>query len=354
MSFIGSMLGIGQGGQYAPAAATNVINPVTGAQANTAYDQTQQGLAQQQAFLAALQGQNGVGNQSAVFNQLQGVANGTGPNPAQAMLANATGQNAAQQGALMASQRGAGANPALLARQAAQQGGALQQQAAGQGAALQAQQSLGALNQLGGIANQQVGNQAGALNAYNSAAQGQQGQLLGSINNQNQVNAGQQANINNNNAGLAGINSSAVGGALSGLGSALSVGAKALAAEGGEINTIGKEGYPGKSKAGMHLHGMAKGGKVPALVSPGERYLPPSEVKKVEQGKKSPMKAGEKIPGKPKYPGNDYRNDTTPKTLQEGGIVIPNEVLQSKNPEKAAHAFISAIIARHGSMKGKK
>jgi len=92
----------------------------------------------------------------------------------------------------------------------------------------------------------------------------------------------------------------------------------------------------------------AHGGRVPALVSPGEQYLPPKEVKKVAKGEKSPLKAGERIPGIPKHPGNDYRNDVVPKTLQEGGIVIPNAVMQSKDPHKAAIAFVHATIAKNG------
>jgi hypothetical protein len=102
---------------------------------------------------------------------------------------------------------------------------------------------------------------------------------------------------------------------------------------------------------------MAKGGKVPAMVSPGERYLPPEEVEKVVKGKKSPLKAGEKIPGKAKYKGNDYRNDTVPKTLEEGGIVLPKSVMESKHPHWEAHKFVSAIMAKQGlkpGMKGKK
>ena len=96
----------------------------------------------------------------------------------------------------------------------------------------------------------------------------------------------------------------------------------------------------------------AKGGKVPALVSPGERYLSPSEVTKVAKGK-DPMKAGEHIPGKPKVGGakNSYANDTVPKTLEEGGIVLPRSVTQSKNPQWAAHKFVSAIMAKNGKMK---
>jgi len=95
---------------------------------------------------------------------------------------------------------------------------------------------------------------------------------------------------------------------------------------------------------------MAEGGPVQALVSPGEKYLPPQAVNEVAQGKKSPISAGETIPGKPKVSGakNSYANDTVPKTLQEGGIVLPRSVTQSKDPAKAAHAFVSAILARKG------
>lgn len=91
---------------------------------------------------------------------------------------------------------------------------------------------------------------------------------------------------------------------------------------------------------------------VPALVSPGERYLTPKEAKKVAKGEKAPLKAGEKIPGKPKFPGNDYRNDVVPKKLKEGGIVIPNKILQSKNPGHEAKKFVQAVIAKQG-LKGK-
>lgn len=95
----------------------------------------------------------------------------------------------------------------------------------------------------------------------------------------------------------------------------------------------------------------AKGGMVPAMVSPGERYLPPEEAKKVAKGEKAPLKAGKKIPGKPKYPGNDYRNDTVPTKLKEGGIVIPNKILQSKNPGHEAKKFVQAALAKKGLRK---
>ena len=101
----------------------------------------------------------------------------------------------------------------------------------------------------------------------------------------------------------------------------------------------------------MAAHGGKARKKVPALVSPGERYLSPEAVKKVEKGA-DPIKAGQKIPGKPKVAGakNSYANDTVPKTLEEGGIVLPRSVTQSKHPHWAAHKFVAAIMAKN---KGK-
>lgn len=463
MSFIGAALGLGstatnaqQGGSGLNYNATgaNVLNPATLQQANQTQAQANSGLDQQQSFLNALQGQNGIANQSANYAALQGVANGTGPNPAQAQLAQSTGQNVAQQGALMASQRGATANPALLARQAAQQGAATQQASVGQAATLQAQQSLNALNAQSGIAQNQVTNQANATTGFNQAAQSEQQNILGAISSQNNANVSNVASQNGANAGLAQVaakgQQDVAGGVLGSVGQTLT----ALAANGGMIkqkfadgglsvapnlgsvapadaDSFSKQFLYGSSPsnkstaaptpttssdaasnqpaltqgtedlskglvaAGKSIFGggdapsmggnsadnlsmpevgsqfagsaptldfsnnssaphLAKGGKVPALVSPGERYLAPREVSEVAKGKKSPMKAGEKIPGKPKVAGakNSYENDTVPKTLEEGGIVIPRSITQGKNAEKKAHAFVSAILAKQ-SMKAK-
>ena len=109
---------------------------------------------------------------------------------------------------------------------------------------------------------------------------------------------------------------------------------------------------PGKvNNAAIGALGMAKGGKVPALVSPGEQYLPPKDVKEVKKGK-DPLSVGKKIPGTPKYPGNDYRNDIVPAKLEEGGIVIPNAILQSPNPHWAAMKFVHQTMKR--SKNGQK
>lgn len=92
--------------------------------------------------------------------------------------------------------------------------------------------------------------------------------------------------------------------------------------------------------------GFAEGGNVPAMVSPGEKYLPPAEVKKVAEGKKEAHKAGEMIPGKAKVKGDSYENDTVKRTLKEGGIVIPRSVMQSDDPAEKARQFVNAILAK--------
>lgn len=480
---LGTAGGISGTGFASPQAA-NIISPTTAAQANTAYTGNQQALQQQQAFLNALQAQNGIQNQSNVFGQLQNVAAGQGPNPAMAQLAQATGANVANQASLMAGQRGAQQNVGMIARQAAQQGAQTQQQAAGQGATMQAQQSLAALGQLSGIAGQQVGQQQQATGAVTGAQQSEQQNLLNSIAQQNNANVGMQSNINSANTALAqtGMQQQANlmgnmmpsagqvmqmfadGGAVdtntipgnpapipqspgqsqsqdkSGGGSGGGAGKLlALLAEGGqpqmpqapiapampqapqkpasgpqsqagkyfssqspkgagavgsslsaliaaglhslftpsqyqpqqqspgqpsaEDTTAAYMGAPGTRDANnlptadatynmmkvMPDQKMADGGKVPAMVSPGEQYLKPQDVEKVKKGA-DPLAVGEKIPGKPKHPGNDYRNDVVPKDLDEGGVVIPNKVMQSKNPHWEAMKFVKAYMAKGGKV----
>lgn len=100
----------------------------------------------------------------------------------------------------------------------------------------------------------------------------------------------------------------------------------------------------------------ARGGKtkkVPALVSPGETYLKPSQAKAVAKGKANPLKVGERIPGTPKIPGNSYANDTVPKKLDAGGVVIPNSIMQSSDPAHNAYKFVQAVMA-HQKAKGKR
>jgi len=461
VGFVSSIIGAAGGANgtgFSSPSSANILNPSTVGQAQEQYSIANTAEGQQMNLLNALQAQNGVQNQSNVFNQLQGVANGTGPNPAQAMLAQSTGANTANQAALMAGQRGSGANAGLIARQAAQQGAANQQQAAGQAATMQAQQSLNALNQLGGIAGQQVAQQQQATQGFNQVAQGEQQNILNSIGQQNNANVNMQSNINSANAGLAqtemGAQNNLLGNATGAAGSALNFlkAPAASAARGGYIPEYANGGYTynpdnlssypqitlpdqgvlapatpslsptspqtdpnaPKSMAGKtyspnwnigntssqnqssnqpqgtgilgqqignaigqglnylfkssptpmtpntgnveqtslasnqpDMAMSARGGKVPALVSPGEVYLKPKDVEKVAKGKKDPMD-GEKIPGKPKVKGavNSYANDTVKRNLDEGGIVIPRSITQGKNPHWEAMKFVHATMRK--------
>lgn len=357
-SIVSAVFGGGGSNNY----GDKIQNASTTAQANEQYANVQKGLKEQQDFLAAVQAQNGLTNQSNVFNQLQDVANGQGPNPAQAMLANATGANVANQNALAAGQRGAGQNVGMMQRQAAQQGANIQQNAVGQAAQLQAQQGLGALGQMGGIAGQQVGNQAAATNASTSGALQAQNQVLQGIQGQNANQAaiaGKQMDKEGNIiSGLTGAIGTGLGlmfggpaGAAAGaelLGGGGGSGQKMMAT-GGQVTSSGPKSNIGKS---LHNIMMANGGKVPALVSPGETYLPPQKVAQVKQGA-NPLAIGEKIPGKPKVKGNSYQNDTVHRDLDEGGIVIPNSIMQSKDAAKKAAEFVAAVLKKQSLKKGK-
>lgn len=445
MGAIGGLLGTAGGAAgsgFAAPALADIQTPTTDLQANQTFDASQNALNGQQSFLNALQGQNGIGNQSSVYNQLQGVANGTGPNPAQAMLAQQTAANTANQASLMAGQRGAGANPALIARQAAMQGAANQQNAVGQAATMQANQSLGALNSLGQLANTQVAQQGQVQQGLVSGTQGEQSNILNAINGQNSAAVGNQAGVNAANSALAQTTMKGQQGLIGGLMNSAGAGT-AGKAEGGLITAYAAGGAVGPTStfgkflkgagqglaqagsdedgvnplfagasalASRALHGkqstpdtpvvdpatqqqakpaaqptqmaqtapapvatpdggsidpneagqidnnetpapLANGGKVPAMLSPGERYLSPKAVAQVKKGA-DPIKAGKKVPGEAKVKGakNDYANDTIPATLEEGGIVLPRSVTESAHPHWAAHKFVSAIMAKN---KGK-
>lgn len=457
---LGALMGGGTNNFQAQGA--NLQAGTNAGQLNQAYNQTQGGLGQQQNFVNALQGQNGIANQNANYNQLGQIASGQGPNPAQAMLNQTTGQNVANQAALMAGQRGSGANAGLIARQAAQQGANTQQQAAGQAATNQANQSLNAINAQTGIAQNQVNQLGQGVTGYNTAAQNEQNILQQANNAYNTANVNMMSNMNNVNSATAAGNAANKQGILGNVMGAVS----SIFAEGGEVEAdVGKSDYNkveddsnssssppaastsppssgGKSGGGLgsiigtvaalladggpvqanvsgpqskfgkvlnqatssngaaqlqspyaanykagaqvgqglgNLIGKgvksltggdndsndvvqgpadaaqsydpnrlqaAQGGKVPALVSPGEQCLTPEDVKKVTKEGKNPLTVGERIPGKPKHPGNDYRNDIVKKNLDEGGIVIPNEVMQSKNPHWEAMKFIKATMAK--------
>jgi hypothetical protein len=471
-SVVTALTGGGPNGANFQASSANILNPATTQQAQDQYNQAQNAISQQQSFVNAVGAQNGLGNQSSVFNQLQGVANGTGPNPAAAQLAQSTGANVANQASLMAGQRGSGANAGLIARQAAQQGASTQQQAAGQAATLQANQSLNALGQEGSLATSQANQQASALQGLNAASQGEQGQVLGAIQGQNQANVANTQSQNSANAQISAVNaksqSDLVGNLMGGAGSAMGLAKGGMVpqkyADGGGTyqpvdpnnspfnspapsqpaaitplpgvsmaqptttppnvggpkskagqffsnpspqapqqltgasaagNTIGKAIGSGLSAIGNAIdtsvgitdYGkavkegsdeidqanadsanqdaggggglaskmVAKGGKINALVSPGEIWLSPNKAKAVAAGKADPMKVGEKIPGKAPVSGarNDYANDIVPKKLEVGGVVVPRSETQSTQPRKNSIEFVASTMAKKGRLPKK-
>lgn len=325
MSFLGGLFG----GGYQPEMGA------TEAQAQQLYGQQQEQLRRQQQFAQALAAQSpqAIANQQMLARQLAGQAQGMGPSVAQRQLAETTGQNVAQQAALLASQRGAGANVGLLGRQASQAGMQAQQQAAGQAATLRAQEQLAAQQALAGLAGQQLGQVAGAQQLGLQGTLGAQQNVLNAIQAQNQARAEAAKRGGSVIGGVLGAAGTILGGPIGG----------ALAGSLG--NVIGG----GKGPKGSNVEdytNLAHGGTVPAMVSPGERYLPPTEVEKVASGKKPAHTAGEKIPGKAKVSGDSLKNDTVKKNLQEGGIVIPRSVLQSDDAAEKARQFVAAVLAK--------
>lgn len=333
MGFVTDLLSAGKGAGF-QAQGANIATPVNTQQTDLAYNQSQDALYQQQAFLNALQGQNGIGNQSNVFgqqqalaNQLQTQAQGGGPNPALAQLNMATGQNVANQAALMAGQRGAGGNVGLMGRQAAMQGANAQQQAVGQAAVLRANQQLAAQNALqqqqnmmGGLATQQVGQQANAQNALVSGYQNQQNALLNAMGQQNNSMIQNQSAMNTANASIAGQNAQSqaqgLGKGLGAIGTVMGL----KFADGGQVP--GPESFFGK-----FVNGMASGGPVSGPID---------------------FSSGGKLPGKAEVAGDSYANDKVPILGSPGEIMLPRSVTMHKNaPEKAAE-FVRAILAKKG------
>lgn len=328
----------------------------------------------------------GMNNLQATYQQLGQIANGQGPNPAMAQY-NQNVQNIAKQqaGAISSVQ---GISPALAARLATQQGSAAMQNAAGQGATLQAQQQLGALGQMGSVANSQA-----------------------------QIAAGLQQNVNTNNTGLAqttmGGQQGVIGGIFGGLGAAAGgPGAAAAAAEGGMAGkdfAAGGEangadafnfGQPtGQSSLSRYLSGMGD-----AMASPNAQSGPGAIQKGMTQfgaglgkafrsngtpqndgsgptvqnasaigggipytqpmglgfgaapayakgGISKDFRGGGKVKAstpaqKAVKPGNSYANDKIPAVLSEGEVVIPRDVMQAPDPVRASADFVANVIAK--------
>jgi len=292
----------------------------------------------------AIQQQNLTGQINALTPQQQQLtqmlmnqSQGNGPNPAQAMLNQATNNNIQQTAAQIAGAKGI--SPALAARLGAQSGAAAKQASAGQGATMAAQQQLGAEGQLNSslLGQQQILQNAQA--AQNSAI------------NQGTLGADQI------NAGIASHNASTNAGGLGGfLGGASSLAGSLMGRSGGSPSgsPVGNSSSILSQAAPLAMLAY-KGGKVPAMVSKEEVYIPPEKVLAAKKSK-NPLKHGEKIPGKAPHPGNDPRNDTEYRELESGGVVIPNSVTQASSPAAKAKAFMAEIernkMAEGGEVKG--
>lgn len=385
MSFISNAVGGSNGynvtaglpaGMQAVNQTANLQNMITGGQ--TAYGTANQGLNQ-------------------LAQMLTQQAQGQGPNLANQQLQNFTGQNVANQAALMAGQRGAASNPGLIARQAAQIGSGAQQQAAGQASQNVLAQQLAAQQQLGGVYGTQ-GQLANQFSGMGLNALGQQNQMVTNANlgasSANANIAGQNASTN---MGMFGGAMNALGGGLSSMMSSpsgmsaanagmsgagnqfssmlepggsystsdmfspgSSGGGTMLAAEGGEIDPLRAKLPKKMSNIPTHLQHIARiryphlanGGKVedkvPVKVSPGEAILPPNKT-----DSKNPLKDAMKVPGKPKHPGDDYRNDTVKKDIKKHSIVLPNSITNHPNAPQLAYDFVSRIKAGHHKPKAK-
>lgn len=412
--WIGQAGGAGGTGFSAPEGA-NVQQGTSVQDVQNAQTGAANSLASQQALLSALQGQQGLNRQTDLANQLsaangvgtqnqaiqglqntagmyQNVAQGRGPNPAQAMLNQQTGQNIANQAALMAGQRGASANVGLMARQAAQQGGALQQQAVGQGATMQANQQLNALSGLAntqqafgglgstqaaaqqGLANQIAGQQIGATTANTQANLANQQQMQGALQGVNQANVSSQGNINAGNVGLAQTQMGTQQKILGGVGNA--AGAAFGMAGGGEVGQI--DPAAPASSYGQFLKGWtpelnnsSSGNDVTNQIenNPGTMPVNKSESKEAPSagglgmassimpaahGGLAHAGGGVQPSGssqKAVKSGNSYDNDKVPAMLSEGEIVLPRSVTMSEDPIAASVEFIKKTLEERGHHK---
>lgn len=381
----------------AGAKAAQIYNPANPGNLNASLANTNSGLLSQAYLQSALQGQNGIGNQSNVFNQQQGLSNmlqqqalGRGPNPAMAQLNQTTGQNVANQAALMAGQRGVQSNTGLLARQSAQQGAGIQQQAVGQGATMRANQQLAAEGALQGqqanmanVAGQQVGQLANATTGYNQAAQGQLNTLTNANSAFNNAAVGMQSNINNNNTVLASNMANTAGqgsSLLSAFGDAASIVASFFQ-KGGMVKSYDQGGNVSNSSnqpssfVGSYLNGTPyatpnglqsidiNNGPNTSQQSGGAQQNGLGQLANgaadlamafMSKGGKAPLngeklaQSGKQVPGKPKVNRNSLKNDVVPAMLTPKEIVLPLSVTTNPNAPELAKVFVTHVLANQG------
>jgi hypothetical protein len=373
-----------------PASQINYADPN-----QTALQGINQGVGQNQQLLRQQQG---------LASTLQNEVQGKGPNPAQAALNQNTGQNISQAAALAAGTRGAGANAGLIAQNAAQQSAATQQQAVGQAATLQAQQQLNAQGQL--QAQQQA--EQGTIQGEQGIQGNLYGATANANNAQNNTNVAIQGiNAQTAQANAAAVNKTTQG-IVSGAGGALTKlfaeGGKVephlhemakifyphLYANGGQVDFgVGSPGSPqipniiGSAAADAapsntaNTQQPANPTQSPGTTSATNGYGPGSQavdyddpmqglggagglqdtggglisgaagngVMTAAYGGKA-MKAGGKVPGKPKVNHDDYSNDTVAAKLSPGEVVIDLNTLKDKGKLGQMARFVAANIER--------
>ncbi len=244
-----------------------------------------------------------LGQQNNLAQALQAQANGQGVNLGQTQLQSALNQQNQAAAGLIGAQRGL--SPQLAARQVLQQNAQNNQGAANQSAQLQQQQQLAAQQQLGGVLGQE-----------GSLANQQVGTLGGLQNQQNALNLSQQQGINQINSSNAQQNA-----ALQQQGT------------GAGLNILGGLGQ-GIAKL------FSEGGMVPALVSPGEKIIPPG----------GSADDGGIVPGEAPVDGDSPKNDIVPAKLAPGTMVIPRSVVQGQVADpQAVEKFMAAISGKKSS-----
>lgn len=324
---------VGGGVDIAENAAGN-LNNVGRAQTGVA-----KGIGSEAGSVSALTGQNGLGGvlsqQQTLAQALQAQANGQGPNPAQEQYKQNVNQAIAQNSGMIASQKGI--NPALAARMAGQNAASMTQGAASGEAQLQAQQQLAAQGQLGStlqaegntvMGQGQLHSTAGSLIGQQVGALGQAGQTYGS--------AGSLGNA------IAGQGNTQLGTAVSGQTAQNNTGVNAsLGTQ--QINSgvaAGNVQARGQVLGGVLNAGGAIGAA--ALAKGGEVGVDGKAVSLAQ----ALMARGGQVPGQPKHPGDDYRNDVVPTVLSKGEVVLPNSVTQGDGAPAKAAEFVEHLKAK--------
>ena len=349
-------------------------------------------------------------NQSALAQQLLAQANGQGPNIANLQLQQATNQNNQQEAGAIASQRGM--NPALAQRIIAQQTAANNQNAAGQSGVLRAQQQLAAQNNLANVYGQQAGeSQAnyGTITGAQTAANSSNAQIA--QNNANQAGSVAGGLLGAGATGLLMASEGgeipaihkhlqdlliaigpkvhplhlAQGGGFSSFGNEAVAIDPSLAANGSmgftpatpkpkpnpndpndpasrtaALNSFNQLLAPtnGAGASGLDSSGAlpsaalmnaAHGGKVPAMLSPGELRIPRDQVAAVTSGKEKASKVGQRVPGKAKVKGDSEKNDIIPAALSEGDVIVKRTKADN---DKDAREFLLAIQKEKASKHG--